>query len=142
MNRFRIYSALLTVFVSLVLLACKGNEKSGTADTKSQMDISVAYDFNWTHSHEEDQGEEKFFRHEPWEFPPSRGRVAFKLLEDKTLKYFAIGAADMPEELEGTWSISGDILRMDLKGKEAKPGYSISAKLIRVEKDLIILKYQ
>jgi hypothetical protein len=59
----------------------------------------------WVHSHEEDTDTEMVFRPDDFEFPPSRGRVAFELKEDGTALERAIGPTDVPEETERGWAL-------------------------------------
>lgn len=59
----------------------------------------------WVHSHEEDTETEMVFRPDDFEFPPSRGRVAFELRPDGTALDRGIGANDAPQDAEGRWTL-------------------------------------
>jgi hypothetical protein len=62
----------------------------------------------WVHSHEEDTDAEMVFRPADYEFPPSRGRVAFELRPDGTALDRGIGATDVPREAEAMWMVEED----------------------------------
>ena len=62
----------------------------------------------WVHSHEEDTDAEMVFRPDDYEFPPSRGRVAFELRPDGTALDRGIGASDSPQHAEGRWTVDED----------------------------------
>jgi hypothetical protein len=59
----------------------------------------------WVHSHEEDTEKEMVFRPDTFDFPPSRGRVAFELRQDGTFTDRGIGPTDRPDEAGGTWEL-------------------------------------
>jgi hypothetical protein len=60
----------------------------------------------WVHSHEEDTAGEMIFRPKDYQFPPSRGRLAFELRPDGSYVETAIGPADRPEQVTGTWDLT------------------------------------
>lgn len=64
----------------------------------------------WVHSHEEDEQGRTVFRSGGFEFPPSRGRLAFTLQPDGTAGVDAPGPTDRPVSHEGSWHIDGDLL--------------------------------
>lgn len=64
----------------------------------------------WVHSHEEDELGRTVFRPDSFEFPPSRGRLAFTLLPDGTAGVDTPGPTDRSVSREGTWTIEGDHL--------------------------------
>lgn len=72
----------------------------GTLDSKRLLG-------RWVHSHEEDAESGLVFRSPEHPFPPSRGREAWELRADGTLGIRRPGAADVPEEIEGTWALEG-----------------------------------
>jgi hypothetical protein len=69
-----------------------------------------ALERRWVHSHEEDAPGEMVFRPADREFPPSRGRLAFELRPDGSYAEAAIGPADVPLEVTGTWELDDDVL--------------------------------
>lgn len=64
-----------------------------------------ALERRWVHAHEEDSDEEMVFRPAEHPLPPSRGRMAFELHPDGTFHESGLGAADVPEEADGTWEL-------------------------------------
>ncbi len=77
---------------------------------------------SWTHSHEEDSGEEMVFRPASHAFPPSRGRLSLELCADDTYAESSPGPVDVPEESQGHWALEGD--RLVLEGKGERPGHA------------------
>lgn len=87
--------------------------------TKYGKDVLVGH---WTHSHEEDSGEEMVFRPASRTFPPSRGRLSFELRADDTYVESSPGPVDVPAESQGHWALEGD--RLVLEGKGDRPGHT------------------
>jgi hypothetical protein len=69
-----------------------------------------ALERRWVHSHEEDVPGEMVFRPATHDFPPSRGRLAFELRADGSYAEAAIGPADVPLAVTGTWRLDDDVL--------------------------------
>jgi hypothetical protein len=69
-----------------------------------------ALERRWIHSHEEDTAEAMVFRPDGYAFPPSRGRLGFELRPHGGYVETAIGPADRPEEVSGTWTLEGDTI--------------------------------
>ena len=90
-------------------------------------------------SHEEIGGDTMTFRHEPFEFAPSRGRVGFKLMKENQLEYWAIGPTDIPEKLNGSWSLEEKDLYFAVSGKGMIQGFEESFRIIKAENDQFIL---
>jgi hypothetical protein len=62
----------------------------------------------WRHSHEEDAVGTEVYRREGYAFPRSRGRRAFTLEADGTLRESGPGPSDRPASARaGTWRIDG-----------------------------------
>ncbi|MQA73550.1 MAG: hypothetical protein GEU88_04235 [Solirubrobacterales bacterium] len=61
----------------------------------------------WVHAHEEDTDDEMVFRPAEHPLPPSRGRTSFELRPDGSFSEAGLGAADVPDEAEGTWRLDG-----------------------------------
>lgn len=58
------------------------------------------------------------FRPPDHPFPRSRGREAWELREDGTLTVRRPGPTDVPQEVEGTWSLEGANLLLREGGAE------------------------
>lgn len=67
----------------------------------------------WVHAHEEDTEEEMVFRPADSDLPPSRGRRALELRADGSFAEGGLGAADVPQEATGTWSVDGETITLD-----------------------------
>lgn len=66
----------------------------------------------WVHAHEEDTEEEMVFRPAGADLPPSRGRRAIELRADGTYAEGGLGAADVPQEVTGTWGLVDDTITL------------------------------
>ena len=76
------------------------------------------------------------FRPASHKFPPSRGRLAFKLLADGTADYGGLGANDAPEEVNAKWLLgAGDALMIKSDGDSLLKG-----KVIAAEPQKLVLK--
>ncbi len=75
----------------------------------------------WTHSFEEDSGDEMVFRPAGHPLPPARGRTSIELRPDGTYVESAPGPVDVPGESSGSWSLDGD--RLVLGGTDDQPGH-------------------
>ena len=77
---------------------------------------------HWIHSHEEDTQDLRIYRPANHSFPPSRGRVGFDFHESGKLDYYAIGRADGPEQLSGSWAIEGsDLIKITVNSQRIQP---------------------
>jgi hypothetical protein len=136
-------AGLLFWAIALILLpeinACKGQEKTPNSNQGVSDEIEMVLNLGWFHSHEEGGGDTLSFRHKPFDFPPSRGRVGFILMENERLEYWAIGPTDIPEKLQGSWNIADGNLYFSVKGSEMVSGFEASYRIIKAEKDLFIL---
>ena len=89
------------------------------------------------HAHEEDTEDEMVFRPADAELPPSRGRVGFELREDGTFAEAGLGAADVPEEATGSWTIEGDTIRLS---EGATQGVPREMEVVSAESDRLVVK--
>ena len=91
---------------------------------------------DWRHSHEEDSKGHMVFRPANHQFPPSRGRLAFKLLANGTANYCSLGAGDAPDEVNAKWTrTTGDELTIKSEGDALLKG-----KVIAAEPEKLVLK--
>ena len=63
---------------------------------------------HWVHSREEDTDTEMVFRPANFQFPPSRGRVAFEFRSDDHYVESQIGPTDAPIQQHGEWKLLND----------------------------------
>ncbi len=89
----------------------------------------------WVHAHEEDTTEEIVFRPATHPLPPSRGRTSLELSPGGGYFERAPGAADVPEERGGRWSLDGDCLVLDAAAGEGR-----ALEIASVEDDRLALK--
>lgn len=61
----------------------------------------------WTHSYEEDKDGFRVYRPAGFAFPPARGREGFEIRADGVYIRHAIGRADAPEQMQGSWKMKG-----------------------------------
>ncbi|WP_206063199.1 hypothetical protein [Nocardioides sp. HDW12B] len=75
----------------------------------------------WVHVREEDTEHEMVFRPVGTPLPPARGRVAFELRPDGSFAETGLGAADIPEEAAGDWSVEGDTVTLSEGAAQGVP---------------------
>ena len=90
----------------------------------------------WRHSHEEDAKGFMVFRPANHKFPPSRGRLGFKLLANGTANYSGIGANDAPDEINAKWNRSAD----DELTIKSDGDSLLKGKVIAAEPEKLVLK--
>lgn len=138
-------TSIFPVFLGVFLIfstSCKSTKESSSNEESSFPKVEFNDDITWVHSHEEDKDGNQYYRHEPFEFPPSRGREGFKLLNETELVFYAIGPTDFPAELEGTWTYTQDILRFNVIGGQGVKSFERAYKVIEGKPDLIVMKLQ
>lgn len=69
----------------------------------------------WIRSFEDDKNGTEAYRPDSYQFPPARGRVGYKFLENNTIEKREIGAADGYVSRTGTWKLT------DKTSKEGNP---------------------
>jgi hypothetical protein len=67
---------------------------------------------SWTHSHEDDEGDKLVFRASDFAFPLSRGRTSFTLKPGGAVEYGNPGPDDRRTKAAGSWSLQGNILKI------------------------------
>lgn len=92
---------------------------------------------HWVHAHEEDTGEEMVFRPAGTDLPPARGRLAFELREDGTYAEAGYGAADVPEEAAGRWTLEGDTITLS---EGAAQGVPRELEVVTAEADRLVVR--
>ena len=70
------------------------------------------------------------------DFPPSRGRLAFELRSDGSYAEAAIGPADVPLAVTGTWTLDDDVLVIS-RDAETEPERRL--KVRAVEPDRLVV---
>ena len=82
----------------------------------------------WVHSYEEDTDSESVYRPAGYAFPPSRGRIGFELLTDKSCKRVEIAAGDGSKVTNGTWEFEGEnTLRIRINCKDTNEVMTVAS---------------
>ena len=91
----------------------------------------------WAHVHEEDTDDEMVFRPADAELPPSRGRMAFELRPDGSFAETGLGAADVPQEAAGSWTLDGDTITLS---EGAVQGVPRQMEVVTAEPDRLVVR--
>jgi hypothetical protein len=90
----------------------------------------------WLHSHEEDGAVESVFRPSTYNFPRSRGRTGFELMQDGTAVVHGPGPNDAPQQVPAKWTLGGENeLCLHLPSQETRKYQVLSA-----EPDRLVVK--
>jgi hypothetical protein len=118
-------------FLFLLLSACSSNKKA-------MRTYGSALFQHWTHSYEEDKNEMTTYRPASFAFPPSRGREGFEIKEDGTYIRHAIGRADAPEKMMGTWEMKGKNTLIISMTETKIPPFEV--KILSVEQNMLTIQ--
>jgi hypothetical protein len=91
----------------------------------------------WVHAREEDTEDEMVFRPAGTDLPPARGRMSFELRADGTFAEAGLGAADVPEEATGSWSLEGDTIRL---GEGATQGVPRQMEVVSADEERLVVR--
>lgn len=97
-SAFKSIPVIFLVCWVFVAGTCKKN-----SDAKTMTKNLALLEKTWLHSHEESRGDTMVFRPNTFDFPPSRGRIGFKMDADGTFHQFDIAPTDGLEEHQGRW---------------------------------------
>jgi hypothetical protein len=127
---------LFLSLVSFFFLAPSCN-KENEQNIKT-LDLEVLKSSKWFYSAEEFSGDTVIFRPESFDFPPSRGREAFEVIDDQGgLKYYAIGPTDMPAKLDGKWTYADEVLTLDVQGDQFIKANKLQFRILEITKERI-----
>lgn len=98
------------------------------------------YEKRWIHSREEDTNDIQVYRPNTFNFPLSRGRIAFEIEKSGIFIQYGIGPDDTRKKVEGNWTIEEpNTIKINFADKSVK---SHSMKIISyVNNTLLIKKY-
>ncbi|GAB2530303.1 hypothetical protein GCM10027189_07680 [Rufibacter soli] len=102
MQRYVLQSMKHYFWLGLVVLLLVAAKCGSTANLPA-----AVYGKTWLHSYEEDSAEVRSYRPNTFDFPPSRGRTGFSLLENGTFVRYGIAPTDGLEEQPGRWKAHG-----------------------------------
>jgi hypothetical protein len=103
------------------------------------------YEKRWIHSREEDTNEIQVYRPSTYNFPLSRGRIAFEIEKNGIFIQYGIGPDDTRKKVEGNWTIGEEepnTIKIDFATD--KPIKSYNMKIISYDNNtntLLIKKY-
>lgn len=104
----RLHSAITLKLIPAAFLVCfallAGTCKKKTTPQDMTKNLALLQK-TWLHSHEETRGDTLTFRPNSYDFPPSRGRIGFKMDADGTFHQYDIAPADGLEEHLGRWEM-------------------------------------
>src|SRR5215216_1790483 len=102
------------------------------------------FEKHWIHSYEEDKDDIKVYHPSTFNFPLSRGRIAFEIEKNGTFIQYGIGPDDTRKKVEGNWTIEEEEEPNTIKIDFApdKPIKSYNMKIILCNDDVLrIRKY-
>jgi hypothetical protein len=96
------------------------------------------YEKRWIHSREEDTNEIQVYRPSTFNFPLSRGRIAFEIEKSGIFIQYGIGPDDTRKKVKGNWTIEEpNTIRIDFADKSVK---SYKMKIILCNDDIIKIR--
>ncbi len=91
---------LTCILLTASLIGCQDNKQNENTHPEGLIGA-------WLHSHEDDTEEIKVYRPAGYDFPPSRGRVGFNLMEGGECIYYGIAPADGSTNEPASWRWEG-----------------------------------
>jgi hypothetical protein len=96
------------------------------------------YEKRWIHSREEDTNEIQVYRPSTFNFPLSRGRIAFEIEKSGIFIQYGIGPDDTKKKVEGNWTIEEpNTIKINFADKGIK---SYSMKIILCNDDILKIR--
>jgi hypothetical protein len=96
------------------------------------------YEKSWTHSHEEDYDDIQVYHSSTFNFPLSRGRIAFEIEKSGIFIQYGIGPDDTRKKVEGNWTIEEpNTIKINFADKAIK---SYSMKIISYDNNTLLIK--
>ena len=111
------YVAMLLLSIacsSMILLMVMNNHLALSKPDIKQQSFHGMFGTHWIHSHEEDKGDVKVFRPSTFNFPLSRLRDGFEILENGTFIKYDIGKADTLDTTVHSYSMGTNGLNTTL----------------------------
>ena len=99
------------------------------------------YEKRWIHSREEDTNEIQVYRPSTYNFPLSRGRIAFEIEKNGTFIQYGIGPDDTRKKVEGNWTIEEEEPNtIKINFAPDKPIKSYNMKIILCNDDVLRIR--
>ena len=99
------------------------------------------FEKHWIHSYEEDKDDIKVYHPSTFNFPLSRGRIAFEIEKNGTFIQYGIGPDDTRKKVEGNWTIEEEepnTIKIDFAPD--KPIKSYNMKIISYDNNTLLIK--
>jgi hypothetical protein len=102
-----------------------------------QLPVEI-YEKRWIHSREEDTNEIQVYRPSTFNFPLSRGRIAFEIEKSGIFIQYGIGPDDTKKKVEGNWTIEEpNTIKINFADKAIK---SYSMKILSYDNNTLLIK--
>jgi hypothetical protein len=111
---------------------------------EQQQLLSQLFEKRWIHSYEEDTNDSQTYRPSTYNFPLSRGRIAFEIEKNGIFIQYGIGPDDTRKKVEGNWTIGEEPNTIKIDFATDKPIKSYNMKIISYDNNtntLLIKKY-
>jgi hypothetical protein len=143
-KRYLVYYYIVVIFLTL-LLTCNSifflyiNNHPALANLTLEHQQLILpqeiYEKRWTHSHEEDYDDIQVYHPSTFNFPLSRGRMAFEIEKSGKFIQYGIGPDDTRKKVEGNWTIEEpNTIKIDFADKSIK---SYKMKIILCNNDIL-----
>ena len=135
-----IFLTLLFTSYSLVFLYIDNHPALANLTLEHQQLIlpQEIYEKRWTHSHEEDYDDIQVYRPSTFNFPLSRGRIAFEIEKSGIFIQYGIGPDDTKKKVEGNWTIEEpNTIKINFADKAIK---SYSMKILSYDNNTLLIK--
>jgi hypothetical protein len=135
-----IFLTLLFTSYSIVFLYIDNHPALANLTLEYQQLIlpQAIYEKRWTHSHEEDYDDIQVYRPSTFNFPLSRGRIAFEIEKSGIFIQYGIGPDDTKKKVEGNWTIEEpNTIKINFADKAIK---SYSMKIILCNNDILKIR--
>src|SRR5438067_5415234 len=95
----------LLTFNSLIFVDIYNNQPV-LSNSNIKQEFQGIFGKHWIHSHEEDKGDVKVYRPSTFNFPLSRGRDGFEIMQNGTFIMYSIGKADTLDKTFHSYSLN------------------------------------
>ena len=146
-KRYLVYHYIVMIFLtllftsySIVFLYIDNHPALANLTLEYQQLIlpQAIYEKRWTHSHEEDYDDIQVYHPSTFNFPLSRGRIAFEIEKSGIFIQYGIGPDDTKKKVEGNWTIEEpNTIKINFADKAIK---SYSMKILSYDNNTLLIK--